>query len=141
MSPPGVRRALSLGCRSAGRHLKIVRPDTVIRRHRAGLRAHWRWSSRRRDRRPRIPADIRQLILKMSVANLLWESVVDLWRTAQVRDRCQPDYSCKTHGKRNVASSRGWASGSISKFGALKVGSSPTILHVGRAPANCGGAD
>src|ERR1700676_415525 len=28
--------------------LKIVRPETVIRRHRAGFRAYWRWKSRPR---------------------------------------------------------------------------------------------
>ena len=31
--------------------LKIVRPETVIRWHRAGFRAYWRWKSR--PRRPR----------------------------------------------------------------------------------------
>src|SRR6266542_3404977 len=35
--------------------LAIVRPETVIRWHRAGLRAYWRWKSRRRGRRPRVP--------------------------------------------------------------------------------------
>src|SRR5258707_66020 len=29
--------------------LKIVRPETVIRWHRAGFRAYWRWKSRRRN--------------------------------------------------------------------------------------------
>src|ERR1700733_7583801 len=35
--------------------LKIVRPETVIRWHRAGFRAYWRWKSRPRGgrRRPR----------------------------------------------------------------------------------------
>jgi hypothetical protein len=52
--------------------LKILQPETVIRWHRAGFRAYWRWRSRRRGGRPRIPADIRHLILEMSVANPLW---------------------------------------------------------------------
>ena len=42
--------------------LKIVRPETVIRWHRAGLRAYWRWKSRPRGGRPRTPLEIRQLI-------------------------------------------------------------------------------
>ena len=52
--------------------LKILKPDTVIRWHRAGFRAYWRWKSRPRGGRPTIPADICQLIREMSVANPLW---------------------------------------------------------------------
>src|SRR6266481_6661112 len=33
--------------------LKIVRPETVIRWHRAGFRAYWRWKSRLRGGRPK----------------------------------------------------------------------------------------
>src|SRR5580700_5722076 len=52
--------------------LKIVRPETVIRWHRAGFRAYWRWKSRPGGGRPKTPAEIRQLIREMSVANPLW---------------------------------------------------------------------
>jgi transposase InsO family protein len=52
--------------------LKIVKPETVIRWHRAGFRAYWRWKSRPRVGRPTTPAEIRQLIREMSVANPLW---------------------------------------------------------------------
>jgi hypothetical protein len=52
--------------------LKIVKPETVIRWHRAGFRAYWRWKSRPRGGRPTTPAEIRQLIRQMSVANPLW---------------------------------------------------------------------
>ena len=52
--------------------LKILKPQTVIRWHRAGFRAYWRWKSRPRGGRPKTPADIRQLIGDMSVANPLW---------------------------------------------------------------------
>jgi hypothetical protein len=52
--------------------LKILKPRTVIRWHRAGFRAYWRWKSQPRGGRPRTPADIRQLIRDMSVANPLW---------------------------------------------------------------------
>src|SRR5436305_8740794 len=52
--------------------LKILTPQTVIRWHRAGFRAYWRWKSRPRGRRPKTPADIRQLIRDMSIANPLW---------------------------------------------------------------------
>jgi hypothetical protein len=49
--------------------LEIVKPDTVIRWHRAGFRTYWRWGSRSRSGRPRTPAEIRQRIREMSVAN------------------------------------------------------------------------
>src|SRR5664280_55235 len=52
--------------------LKIVRPETVIRWHRAGFRAYWRWKSRPRGGRPKTPLEVRQLIRKMSLANSLW---------------------------------------------------------------------
>jgi transposase InsO family protein len=52
--------------------LKILQPETVIRWHRAGFRSYWRWKSRPLGGRPRTPADIRQLIREMSLANPLW---------------------------------------------------------------------
>src|SRR5260370_28189987 len=52
--------------------LKIVKPETVICWHRAGFRAYWRWESRPRAGRPTTPAEIRQLIREISVANPLW---------------------------------------------------------------------
>lgn len=52
--------------------LKIINPETVIRWHRAGFRTYWRWKSRPRGGRPKIPADIRRLIREMSIANPLW---------------------------------------------------------------------
>src|SRR3981189_1595337 len=52
--------------------LKIVRPETVIRWHRTGYRAYWRWKSRPRSGRPKTPLEIRQLIREISLANPLW---------------------------------------------------------------------
>jgi hypothetical protein len=52
--------------------LKIVRPETVIRWHRAGFRTYWRWKSRPRGGRPKTPLEIRQLIREISLANPLW---------------------------------------------------------------------
>src|SRR6266496_1531970 len=52
--------------------LKILKPQTVIRWHRAGFRAYWRWKSRPRGGRPKTPREIRQLIRDMSVTNPLW---------------------------------------------------------------------
>ncbi len=52
--------------------LAIVKPETVIRWHRAGFRSYWRWKSRRRGGRPTVPLEIRQIIREMSIANPLW---------------------------------------------------------------------
>ena len=52
--------------------LAIVRPETVVRWHRAGFRSYWRWKSRRRPGRPVVSAEIRQLVREMSIANPLW---------------------------------------------------------------------
>lgn len=51
--------------------LAIVKPDTVIKWHRAGFRSYWRWKSKRLSR-PMLPLAIRQLIREMSIANTLW---------------------------------------------------------------------
>ena len=48
--------------------LKVVRPETVIRWHRAGFRTYWRWKSRPRGGRPKTPLEVRQLIRKISLA-------------------------------------------------------------------------
>src|SRR6202044_1276122 len=50
----------------------IVRPETIIRLHRAGFRAYWRWRSRNRVGRPKVSAELRTLIGEMSRANALW---------------------------------------------------------------------
>jgi hypothetical protein len=52
--------------------LTIVSPETVIRWHRAGFRAWWRWKSRPRGGRPKTPLEIRRLIRDVSLANPLW---------------------------------------------------------------------
>src|SRR5882724_3261268 len=52
--------------------LAIVRPETVVRWHRAGFRSFWRWKSRRRVGRPQVALEIRKLIRDMSLANPLW---------------------------------------------------------------------
>ena len=46
--------------------LAIVKPETVIRWHRAGFKLHWRWKSRSKPGRPKIDAEIRSLIRRMS---------------------------------------------------------------------------
>jgi transposase InsO family protein len=52
--------------------IRIVTPETVIRWHRRGFRAYWRWKSRPSVGRPSIDGEIRGLIRQMSMANPLW---------------------------------------------------------------------
>src|SRR5262249_53243757 len=52
--------------------ITIVQPDTVLRWHRSGFRLYWRWKSRSRGGRPKVPIEVRSLIRRMSVENLLW---------------------------------------------------------------------
>jgi lysylphosphatidylglycerol synthetase-like protein (DUF2156 family) len=52
--------------------IKIIRPETLVRWHRAGFCRYWHWKSRNLGGRPQISADLRVLIRRMSVENLLW---------------------------------------------------------------------
>jgi len=50
----------------------IINPQTIVRWHRQGFRAYWRWKSFNQGGRPRIDKDLRKLIREMSLANPLW---------------------------------------------------------------------
>src|SRR4029077_1372817 len=52
--------------------ITIIRPETLVRWHRAGFRQYWRWKSRSLGGRPKIAADLRALIRQMSTENPLW---------------------------------------------------------------------
>ena len=52
--------------------ITVVKPETVIRWHRRGFRAYWRWNSSRVGGRPKIDREIRDLIRGMSKENPLW---------------------------------------------------------------------
>src|SRR6266446_8950520 len=52
--------------------ITMIRPETLVRWHRAGFRRYWRWKSRSLGGRPKIDADLRALIRRMSAENPLW---------------------------------------------------------------------
>ncbi len=53
--------------------LVVVRPETVVRWHRLGFRAFWRWRSRpRRPGRPKVDPNVRELIRRMICENPTW---------------------------------------------------------------------
>ncbi len=58
---PGILRAVT-----------ILRPETIVRWHRQGFRAYWRWRSHALPGRPRVPKNVRDLIREISLAKPLW---------------------------------------------------------------------
>ena len=65
--------------------LTIIRPETLVRWHRAGFRCYWRWKSWSRGGRPQIESDLRGLIRRMSAENPALGRTTDPWRTSQAR--------------------------------------------------------
>ena len=49
-------------CPSVLKAMMIIRPETLVRWHRAGFRRYWRWKSRSAGGRPQIHAELRALI-------------------------------------------------------------------------------
>jgi transposase InsO family protein len=52
--------------------VQVVEPETILRWHRAGFKAFWRWKSRNRAGRPKIDRGLRDLIQRISRENPLW---------------------------------------------------------------------
>src|ERR1700755_775261 len=75
----------------------IVRPETIIRWHRVGFRAYWRWRSRNRVGRPKVSAELRTLIGEMSRANALWGAPRIHGEFAQTRLRGPPVDGASVH--------------------------------------------
>ena len=69
-SPPRSSLAILVRCSEWRDALFVVRPNTMIRWHRAGWRLFWRWKCR--PGRPQIPAELRVLIRRMARENLVW---------------------------------------------------------------------
>ena len=75
----------------------IVRPETVVRWHRMGFAAYWRWKSHPRGGRPRIGKEVRDQIRRMSIENPLGRSQ-DPRRAAQTGHRCRAVHGFDLHG-------------------------------------------
>ncbi len=52
--------------------ITVIRPETLVRWHRAGFRRYSCWKSRPFGGRPQISAELRALIRRMSIENPLW---------------------------------------------------------------------
>jgi len=67
--------------------IRIVRPETVIRWHRRGFRAYWRWKSRPGVGRPTIDGELRDLIRQMRLGQSVMGRSAYSWRAAHARNR------------------------------------------------------
>ena len=92
--------------------LTIVKPDTFIRWHRKGFRMFWRWKSKRRGR-PRVPAELRKLIVEMANENPPWgeervAAELQLKLGIRVSPRIVRRYMPDDTGSRRGPSSQHW---------------------------------
>jgi len=75
----------------------IVKPDTVVRWHRKGIKLFWKFKSKGPGK-PKMDHEIRHLVRKMAIANPSW-GAQDSWGIAQAGFQCfrknhiQPDAS------------------------------------------------
>jgi hypothetical protein len=65
--------------------LTIIRPETLVRWHRAGFRGYWRWKSPPLGGRPQMDTELRALVRRMSVENPLLGCATYPRRIAQAR--------------------------------------------------------
>jgi hypothetical protein len=63
--------------------ITIIRPETLVRWHRAGFRRYRRWKSRSLGGRQQIDAELRVLIRRMSADNPLWGAprIIDMFES------------------------------------------------------------
>ncbi len=88
--------------------ITIIRPETLVRWHRAGFRRYWRWKSRSLGGRPKIGADLRALIQRMSVENLLWGAPRIHGELLKLGFAVAQSTVAKYMTKRREPSSQGW---------------------------------
>src|SRR6202051_2290332 len=90
------------------RVLTIMRPETLVRWHRAGFRRCWRWKSRRRGGRPPVETELRALIRRMSIENPLWGAPRIHGELLKLGFEVAQSSVAKYIIKRRVPPSQGW---------------------------------
>jgi hypothetical protein len=85
---PGVRDALA-----------IVKPETVVKWHRAGFRLYWRWKSISAGRQANISVGDPQAYSRDEHGQSAVGSASDPWRVAQARRRYRTDQRGQVHGQ------------------------------------------
>jgi transposase InsO family protein len=90
------------------RVLTIMRPETLVRWHRAGFRRYWRLKSRRRGGRPPVETELRALIRRMSIENPLWGAPRIHGELLKLGFEVAQSSAAKYIVKRRVPPSQGW---------------------------------
>src|SRR6266436_3179996 len=88
--------------------LAIIRPETLVRWHRAGFRRYWGWKSRRRGGRPPVETELRALIRRMSIENPLWGAPRIHGELLKLGFEVAQSSVAKYIVKRRVPPSQGW---------------------------------
>ncbi len=86
----------------------IVKPETVIRWHRQGLRLYWRWKSRTKSGRPKTAAQIRKLIPQMAQQNPTWGAPRIQWELALLGLTVAESTMAKYMGRQRKPPSQTW---------------------------------
>src|SRR6202171_2599957 len=88
--------------------LTIIRPETLVRWHRAGFRCYWRWKSLPLGGRPQINTELRALTRRMSVENTLGGAPRIHGELLKFAFEIAPSSVAKYMVKRRGPPSQGW---------------------------------
>ena len=88
--------------------LTIIKPETLIRWHRAGFRRYWRWKSRAQGGRPKVEREVRQLIREMSVARSVLGNASDPRRLLKLGINVGQTTVAKYMARGRQPPSQGW---------------------------------
>src|ERR1700686_814047 len=86
--------------------LTIIRPETLVRWHRAGFRCYWRWKSLPLGGRPQIETKLRALIRRMSMENPLWGAPRTSCATSRQIVRSAPPGCGRVRGRHGTTAAR-----------------------------------
>ena len=86
--------------------LTIIRPETLLRWHRAGFRQYWRWKSRRRAGRPQIQEELRTFNPANERRKPIMGRSAYPWRAAEARFEVSQSTVAKYMVKRRRPPSR-----------------------------------
>src|SRR5271165_7420849 len=74
--------------------IAVIRPETLVRWHRAGFRRYWRWKSRSFGGRPQVDAELRALILSFPKISSVQIRVMRQNQRIIRRDACDSSSAC-----------------------------------------------
>jgi len=83
--------------------ITIIRPETLVRWHRAGFRRYWRWNHARLEGRPKLDAELRALIRRMSANRVFAQSSVAKYMVKRYGPPSQGWRTCLRNHASNIA--------------------------------------